>query len=299
MITQNSGAPGGGMQVQLRGTTSINANSSPLYVIDGILVSNASISNGLNSITAAGGGITNSQDQPVNRIADLNPADIENIEVLKGASAGADLRVARVERRDHHHDAPRQPGPADGQLHATGRSVQHLEQARPALLREHSGGHVRVRCGDCRGYTAAGGACHDFEEQFYSGNPMSYETDASIRGGSGGTTYYIGGLAKRDNAIQRNSYYQKQSMTANISQTLGNHVTVRANNEFVHSLTDRGISGNDNADIVSPGDIFSSTPTWSIPRPGSRTRGSRRARIRSRTPTSSSRPKTSTATSVA
>ena len=89
VISQNSGAPGGGMQVQLRGTTSINANSSPLYVIDGIVVSNTAITNGLNSITAAGSGVTNSQDQPVNRIADLNPADIENIEVLKGASAGA------------------------------------------------------------------------------------------------------------------------------------------------------------------------------------------------------------------
>src|SRR5689334_17563297 len=89
VISQNSGAPGGGMQVQLRGTTSINANSSPLYVVDGVIVSNGVIQNGLNSITKAGGGITNSQDQPVNRIADLNPADIENIEVLKGASAGA------------------------------------------------------------------------------------------------------------------------------------------------------------------------------------------------------------------
>ena len=76
-------------QVQLRGTTSINANSSPLYVVDGVIVSNAVILNGMNSITKAGAGITNSQDQPVNRIADLNPADIENIEVLKGASAGA------------------------------------------------------------------------------------------------------------------------------------------------------------------------------------------------------------------
>ena len=89
VISQNSGAPGGGMQVQLRGVTSINANSSPLYVIDGIIVSNTAINNGLNSITTAGAGVTNSQDQAVNRIADLNPADIENIEVLKGASAGA------------------------------------------------------------------------------------------------------------------------------------------------------------------------------------------------------------------
>ena len=111
-------------------------------------------------------------------------------------------------------------------------------------------------------YTANGGACHDFEEQFYGGNPLSYETDLSLRGGGGGTTFYVAGLAKRDNAIQRNSYYQKQSVSANLNQLIGSRLTLRSNNEFMHSLTDRGISGNDNNDIVSPGDIFASTPTW-------------------------------------
>ena len=48
LVTTNSGAPGGGSQVQLRGTTSVNANVSPLYVIDGVLVSNAQIAIGLN-----------------------------------------------------------------------------------------------------------------------------------------------------------------------------------------------------------------------------------------------------------
>ena len=54
VISTNSGAPGGGAQIQLRGTTSINGSSSPLYVVDGVLVSNASIATGLNSITNAG-----------------------------------------------------------------------------------------------------------------------------------------------------------------------------------------------------------------------------------------------------
>jgi len=66
--------------VQLRGVTSINATSSPLYVVDGVIVSNQSFGVGLNSITQAGGGISASQDQPVNRIADLNPEDIESIQ---------------------------------------------------------------------------------------------------------------------------------------------------------------------------------------------------------------------------
>jgi len=53
IITTNSGAPGGGVQVQLRGTTSIGSSSSPLYVVDGVVVSNDAISNGITTITQA------------------------------------------------------------------------------------------------------------------------------------------------------------------------------------------------------------------------------------------------------
>ena len=262
VISQNSGAPGGGMQVQMRGTTSINANSSPLYVVDGVIVSNAVVLNGMNSITTAGGGVTNSQDQPVNRIADLNPADIENIEVLKGASAGAiygslasnGVIVITTKRG------------------SAGRTTASITQRMGQFTIGHKLG---LRCfGSAAEVTAAfdataaaewqanNGACHDFEEQFYGGNPLSYETDLSLRGGNGGTTFYVAGLAKRDNAIQKNSYYQKQSVSANLNQLIGSRLTLRSNNEFMHSLTDRGLSGNDNNDIVSPGDVFASTPTW-------------------------------------
>jgi TonB-linked SusC/RagA family outer membrane protein len=260
VITVNSGAPGGGSQVQMRGVTSINASSSPLYVIDGVLANNSQIGSGLNSITSAGGGITNSQDQPVNRIADLNPADIESIEVLKGASAGAiygskgsnGVIVITTKRGTQ--------GRASGTV--TQRFGQFSIAHKLDLRCFRSAAEVTAAGFNAAEWTAAGGACNDFEQQFYSGNPLSYETDLSLRGGSGGTTFYLGGLAKRDNAIQRNSYYQKQSITANLSQLVGQRLTVRANNEFVHSLTDRGISGNDNVDIVSSGDIFSATPTW-------------------------------------
>ena len=260
VISVNSGAPGGGSQIQMRGTTSINASSSPLYVIDGVLANNTAIPSGLNGITNAGAGITNSQDQPVNRIADLNPQDIESIEVLKGASAGAiygskasnGVIVITTKRGSQGRPS----------ASITQRVGQFTLSNKLGLRCFGSAAEVTSAGFDAADWTANGGACHDFEDEFYGGNPLSYETDLSIRGGSGGTTYYVGGLAKRDNAIQRKSYYQKQSVTANIGQLIGTRLTVHSNNEFVHSLTDRGISGNDNQDIVSPGDIFSATPTW-------------------------------------
>src|SRR6185503_13419742 len=86
----NSGAPGGGAQIRLRGISTINGQASPLFVMDGVILSNVAIGSGSNAITsAAAGANTIPQEDPVNRIADLNPNDIESIEVLKGASAAA------------------------------------------------------------------------------------------------------------------------------------------------------------------------------------------------------------------
>lgn len=76
-VTKNSGTPGGGVDVRVRGTTSISASSQPLFVIDGVpLVDGDFSQNGV------GGAVTNS-------LSDINPNDIESIEVLKDASTAA------------------------------------------------------------------------------------------------------------------------------------------------------------------------------------------------------------------
>ena len=69
-VTQNSGAPGGGISVSIRGTNSLSGGNEPLYVIDGIPVSG---STGDNS----------------SALSNINPADIVSMEVLKDASASA------------------------------------------------------------------------------------------------------------------------------------------------------------------------------------------------------------------
>src|SRR5207237_1080605 len=63
--------------------------------------------------------------------------------------------------------------------------------------------------------------CVDPQDQFYKADSPSYQTTLGLRGGTaGGTTYYVGGLFQRDNAIQKGTYYGKQSLTANIGQTV-------------------------------------------------------------------------------
>lgn len=76
----SSGAPGMSIDLYLRGVTTIVGSSTPLFVLDGIVVSGASISGGLGTVTGG-------QPPLPSRIADLNPADIARIRVLRGAAA--------------------------------------------------------------------------------------------------------------------------------------------------------------------------------------------------------------------
>jgi TonB-linked SusC/RagA family outer membrane protein len=75
VIESGSGKVGQGMKVRIRGTSSISASSQPLYVIDGLPMQTQSESDANNEIT--------------NPVADINPNDIESIEVLKDAAATA------------------------------------------------------------------------------------------------------------------------------------------------------------------------------------------------------------------
>ena len=77
IVQQTSGAPGSGFNVRVRGATSITASNEPLYVVDGVPIVNESFAR-----TGVGG-------QESNSLADLNPNDIESIEVLKDASTTA------------------------------------------------------------------------------------------------------------------------------------------------------------------------------------------------------------------
>jgi TonB-linked SusC/RagA family outer membrane protein len=83
-ISQNSGDPSGGFSIKLRGTSSVLGSSDPLYVVDGVVISNAttnvsSLFVGENSTIKIG----------QNKSADINPNDIESVEVLNGGSAAA------------------------------------------------------------------------------------------------------------------------------------------------------------------------------------------------------------------
>ncbi|MFL5608999.1 MAG: SusC/RagA family TonB-linked outer membrane protein [Gemmatimonadaceae bacterium] len=260
VITQNSGAPGGGVQVQIRGSNTVNGAYQPLYVVDGVIVNNSSIQTGLNSITGAGGGITASQDQMVNRVADLNPEDIETVEILKGPSAGA-IYGSRG---------------ANGVVVIT---TKRGQTGRPSLnVVQRLGTQALAKKYELRCFTFAEAVpvaasfgvtltqqdyagCVDPQDQLFGNHYLSYETAASLRGGSEATTYFASASVKHDGGLTQNSGYSKQSLRFNLTQALGSSLSLRGNSEILHTLTERGIFGNDNNNIA-PYTVIGETPTF-------------------------------------
>ncbi|WP_460892524.1 SusC/RagA family TonB-linked outer membrane protein [Rufibacter soli] len=90
-VLGTGGSPGAGSRIQIRGINSLSptANNQPLFVIDGIPISNETISG--NQLPSAGSNAVNSAEQFAftNRAADINPDDVESMTVLKGAAATA------------------------------------------------------------------------------------------------------------------------------------------------------------------------------------------------------------------
>lgn len=80
-ISQSNGAPGFAPSIKVRGTSSINAGTTPLYVVDGIPIEDATNSNGTNAVSDL-----SYNQNPLNNI---NPSDIESVEILKDASSAA------------------------------------------------------------------------------------------------------------------------------------------------------------------------------------------------------------------
>ncbi|HET9985938.1 MAG TPA: SusC/RagA family TonB-linked outer membrane protein [Longimicrobiales bacterium] len=245
-IEQNSGAPGGGVQVRLRGIATINASSEPLYVVDGVIVSNVGIPSNQNEITKAAQGSNASlmQDAVVNRIVDINPEEIERIEVLEGPAAAAiygSKAPAGVVIITTKRGQPGRPRVSFSQKLGTFADSKKLGSRTFETLEEAQA----VWGPDAAKYYQPG-QTFDQEKLLAGERPLSNETSASISGGDENTRYYASGLVKHDGGIIQNTRFDKQSVRVNLGQQVGSRLTVDASTNLLHTLASRGLTNNDN-----------------------------------------------------
>jgi TonB-linked SusC/RagA family outer membrane protein len=256
-ITQNSGAPGGGLSVQLRGISTISGSSQPLYIIDGVYVNNEQIGNGAGSPSFTGASATatrTTQDQTVNRLADLNPNDIESIEVLKGPSAAAiygtrgNAGVIIIRTKRGKAGQTRVSLTQDVGVARAWRLLGKEDWTEEKIRRVFTGQTAEDEVALWRSQTAAG-RIYDYEEEVFGNTGVLTNTTLSVSGGSENTKFYVSGSTNNESGIVDRTGFQRNSVRANVDQRVGKLIDLSLNTNYINSQNQRGFTGNDNNGI--------------------------------------------------
>ena len=237
-IIQNSGDPAGGMSVRLRGISSVLSSSEPLYIVDGVIINNATNRVTNTSGNYDGGNFVGSIGQ--NRMVDINPADIERIEVLNGAAAAATYGsranagviqiftkrgksgAAKVsfsstfissglrKKLDVNQSPTKFGGPTDGV------GAQTQDVLTPALTNTTS---VKR---------------YDYQDYIFR-NATGTDNTLSVSGGNDKTKYYFGGSFYNNQGIIKNTDFQRFSFRSNIDQVINKWMSMNMGLNYTNS----------------------------------------------------------------
>ena len=234
-VTSSSGDPGAGAYIRIRGSNTIQGGTQPLFVVDGQLISNASI-----GIEA---GIWGTAVQ--NRAADINPHDIESVEILKGAAAsaiygsrasnGVVLITTKSGRRGQTQFSMK--------TGYTFNTVTHL----PELQTRFGQGFDQTVVGGTGTSLSsvtwgaelpAGTTVYDHAgELFKTGH--NFDQQLSLSGGSDRTTYYLSlGYVNQQGTIRGSSSFQRTNFRLKASHDLLDNLRVGGNIAFSTSTGD-------------------------------------------------------------
>lgn len=202
-ITQNSGQPGGSISVAIRGISSINGSTEPLYVIDGIQMS--------------GGGTANSS----NPLSSLNPNDIEDIQILQGPSATAiygsratngvllitTKRGKAGDIRINYNVQYNVQTPPKRVAVMTLPQYAQMQKEYKAI----AGGTVREELLD----PSILGPGTDWQSELFNNAPMQ-KHQLSLSGGSNATTYYMSGEYLDQKGVAEGSGFKRYGFRVNL-----------------------------------------------------------------------------------
>jgi TonB-linked SusC/RagA family outer membrane protein len=237
-IIQNSGDPAGGMSVRLRGISSVLSSSEPLYIVDGVIINNATNRVTNTSSNYDGGNFVGSIGQ--NRMVDINPADIERIEVLNGAAAAATYGsranagviqiftkrgksgAAKVsfsttymnsnlrKKLDVNNSPVKFGGPTDG----------------PGALTQDILTPAATNYTDVKRY--------DYQDYIFR-NASGTDNTVSVSGGNDKTKYYFGGSYFYNQGIIQNTDFQRFSFRSNIDQVINKWLSMNLGLNYTNS----------------------------------------------------------------
>ncbi len=254
-VRRNTGAPGGGVNVNLRGTSTLTGSTQPLYVIDGVIINNDANQSGVDVITkSTGAGSERPQGQPTNRIGDINPNDIESIEVLKGASAAAIygakasngviiINTKRGRGGKTKFNFSTRTGQSSLLKKMGHRVFEDYQEA------EDQYGADIASLGNNSSGTWAGNN-FDYEEILYGEEGKLTEHTLSAIGGNERTQFYIGGQYMDEGGIIVNTGYKKLSGRINVSHRFSEKAKLSVSTNLIRSEADRGVTGNDNTNMT-------------------------------------------------
>lgn len=241
-VRTQSGEPGASASIKIRGASSVLGANQPLFVVDNQPIDNTTLS------TTGGGGSTVAQ----NRAADLNPSDIESIEVLKGAAAAA-IYGARAANGVVLVTTKR--GRA-GQTRYSALSTETFDRVQPRIplqrrFGQGSGGDAPA-CAQGVGTTDCTGSNRAFGPALAAGTPtydhlteifdtgLTADNDLSVSGGGDRTSFYFSGGLLRQNGylVGPNNALDRASVRLKATQQVAPALQVGGNFAFVDTRGD-------------------------------------------------------------
>lgn len=260
-ISQNSGDPAGGMSVRLRGVSSINSSSEPLYIIDGVIVNNsttrvtntsANYDGGNNSGSAVGqnGNFVGSIGQ--NRMVDINPNDIERIEVLNGAAAAA-IYGSRANSGVVQIFTKRGVSGTPVVSFSTSLTLSKLrKQVEVNQSPVKFGGSVDTFTQDVIQLVGNPGVLltnttpvtrYNYQDYIFQ-SALGTDNTVSVSGGSDNTKFYTSAGYFSNEGIIKNTSFKRYNFRANVDQKISDWAKLTAGFNYIHSDANEKPDGN-------------------------------------------------------
>ena len=247
VITQNSGDPAGGLSVRLRGVSSVNSSSEPLYIVDGVIVNNNTPRVTNTQGNYDGGNFVGVVGQ--NRMVDINPADIERVEVLNGAAAAAiygsraNSGVIQIFTKRGVSGAPQVTFSSNVLFNGL-RSKLDVNQS-PTKFggpTDDVGAQTQdVLSPNLTNTTAV--TRYDYQDLIFR-EAMGTDNNVSVSGGTENTKYYFSGSYFYNQGIIRNTDFQRFSFRSNIDQKITKWLSMNMGLNYVNSGANEKPDGN-------------------------------------------------------